>query len=260
LKRLSIILSVALVMLALPATVSADHGDYCNDSTPQNFHSTAWSGGTDHTKTGVRATIHYKPLHTCIDTNGWDLVDGHQVWVALTDNLIGGTGILQLGIIRCHSGNPVCDGNPHYFWASGGCLAPPYPSDLGPVDQSSLYGYTFQITLGSDNIYYLSIKENGSIGPPLHLVSISRYDSRISCWINSRADSNVSCESNDRGDACGYKSFDHLRVRDWQHQNSQGQPWYSAQSTGCQTNNPAGGTTRYCLLQGSTGIDFWSVP
>jgi hypothetical protein len=253
-KQAVAVLVVALVMLAFPATASAHHTQNCASSPgTENEWSYANSTYSDPSEVGVYANIEYHPLHTCIDTNGFDGLDGQSQWIALVQPGYT-TRILQVGVIRCHSITQpaVCTGNPQFFYALGDCAGNVPSPQLIPGAVRETGDNYFEIGIRSDNVTY-DIRVNGSTKK-----SFSKWHPDLQCWLPYAATGQFACETWDKSDACGYTGsittkFKYLLIKP-----DYNTSWTSPGLTGCSVYDLAGGTDRFCWVQNPTTLHLWS--
>jgi len=150
-------------------------------------------------RTGVSASLQvngegFRPC-TGASTNA-----GPSAWVAIVPKVyVDGTQIIQIGITECINIllPGVCggNGNPHFFWAKGGCGATgsPTPMDLGPAD-TLLHDYV--IYLDYDNYWHFLIDG-------VQRAAIPYNDGSINCWVDGLRKAEWAFERHNIGDSSG---------------------------------------------------------
>lgn len=263
LKRLWRTLAVAAVALSLAvpfaAPVAANQGG-CHTEFQYHDYATAETSSPSWplSRSGASATINVanNEFDICIGEDG----NGPSVWVAIVPRDISDdNAIIQIGVIECRSVlyPGVCSGenSPHFFYAYGGCLYPPYsiptPHDLGPANTGN---HSIALYLMPDNNWHFNID-----GDEVYQIP----NTFIGCWSGpSRRKAAYSAERWDRGDSTGTLiTGDYSYLIDTRY-GVYGQGWFpNGWGSGpC----PFQGTYNHCSMYSngdpySDSVKFWSV-
>lgn len=255
LRRLVVIVSMALIQLTSVPIVAAADTATCADFSTFNKFAGNWITGSS--LAGAEATIESQALNYCTPVPaGSDPTHANFVWDALDPNDSTGLSIVQIGLAHCYDVNNLsCEiSDPTYVfraWGrshnSTGCSGfsdvLPLPFKVASMPQTTGVYTTVKTSSG------YQMKLNGTVESSVALSSI--------CWTPKRA--SWLGENWDRADAIGGSSGNHVVVGSALYAAQVGGIWGSPQFT---TGSPCTITslTRYkCSVTTNRSFELWTV-